>query len=255
MKLNEVYAVEQAKWDDVSRKKATDEGINRLSPGEDFTQFSKGSSTHIGVVEFLGDLRGKSVLEFGCGTGQISMLLAKSGAQVTAFDLSSESVKITCLRAKVNDLQDRVHLVICPGESLPFTSESFDIIFGKAILHHLSVSHTQFDLYRMLKPGGKGVFIEPMGMNPLLTFARDHLPYLDKNPRGLDRPLNYDDIHAWGRSFTEFRFCEIQLVGMLRRGLGIKGGLRAFIRLDDLLLSHFPSLRRFCRYVVMYMVK
>lgn len=255
MDLNKTYEIERTKWDAVSSAKAQKNGIARLRPEEDFVQYSLHSSTHVGVVEFLGDLHGKRVLEFGCGTGTMSVLMAKSGADVTAFDLSPNSVEIARKRAEINDLSDRVHLHVCAGEDLPFPDEDFDIIFGKAVLHHLNVSLSQRHLYRVLKPGGKGAFIEPMGMNPFLSFARDHLPYPGKNPRGADKPLNYDEIRAWGQSFKEFRYREIQLVSMLQRGLGVKGRVPSLTRLDDWLLAAFPFLRRFCRYVVLYMVK
>lgn len=38
-------------------------------------------------------------------------------------------------------------------------------------------------LYRVLKTGGRAAFVEPMGMNPILNFARDHMPYRDKTLR------------------------------------------------------------------------
>lgn len=54
------------------------------------------------MAAFLGDLRGKRVLEIGCGLGQIAVLLRKSGADVTAFDISLMSVVATRKRAEVN---------------------------------------------------------------------------------------------------------------------------------------------------------
>ncbi len=232
MTLNKTYEIERTKWDAVASEKAQKLGIARLRPEENFSQYASHSSTHVGVIDFFGDIAGKSVLEFGCGTGTMSALMAKSGARVTAFDLSQASVRIAKRRAEINELSDRVHLAVCAGESLPFASESFDILFGKAILHHLNVAVAQFDLFRVLKLGGKGVFIEPIGMNPVLNFARDHVPYPGKNPRGADRPLNYAEIQAWGKSFTAFRYREIQLVSMLRRGLGIKGQVQPLVQLD-----------------------
>lgn len=57
-------------------------------------------------------------------------------------------------------------------------------------------------------------------MNPVLKFARDHLPYPDKNPRGADRPLGYREICEWVRRFGQVRVEEFQLLSMLERGLG-----------------------------------
>lgn len=255
MSLKETYQVEKEKWNSVAEKKQVQMERLLLKPGEDFYTFSRGSATHIGVEEFLGDLSNKHVLEYGCGLGQMTSLLAKNSAKVTSFDLSINSVNYTKKRAQLNHVDGKIELAVSAGESLPFASESFDIIFGKAILHHLNVHHGWYDLYRMLKPGGRAVFIEPIGMNPILNFIRDHVPYPNKNPRGADSPLIYDEIQAWGKGFREFRYREIQLLSMLERGLGRTIRLKPLRNLDAFLLRHFPFLRKYCRYVVMYMVK
>lgn len=255
MSLEEVYQKERQKWDAVAFDKANKIGIHPLAAEEDFVRYSRQASTHIGVVEYLGDLIGKQVLEYGCGTGMMSVLLAKSGATVTAFDLSPVSVAVAKQRAEVNGVADRITFDVSPGENLPFESESFDLIFGKAILHHLNVHLGKADLHRLLKKGGRAVFVEPMGMNPILNFARDHVPYRHKNPRGMDSPLVYEEILEWGEAFSEFSYKEIQLLSMIDRGLGFKKHVRAFSKLDSVLLQRFPALRRYCRYVVMYMTK
>jgi SAM-dependent methyltransferase len=148
-----------------------------------------------------------------------------------------------------------VELAVAAGESLPYADESFDIIFGKAILHHLDVSVGVCDLHRVLRPGGKAAFAEPMGMNPILNLARARVWYPHKHPRGADRPLTYAEIAAWGRQFSEFSFREVQLLSMAERALGFGKKLTFLRRVDELLLDRTPGLRRYCRYVVMYMVK
>jgi ubiquinone/menaquinone biosynthesis C-methylase UbiE len=255
MSLDDTYLVEKEKWNALAKKKEENLEKFRLKPGEDFYAFNRSSATHVGVNEFLGDLSDKHVLEYGCGLGQMSSLLAKNCAKVTSFDISINSVEVTRKRGKLNNVDEKIELIVSAGENLAFASESFDVIFGKAILHHLNVGLGWQDLYRMLKPGGKAVFIEPMGMNPILNFARDHLPYISKNPRGADSPLIYEEIHAWGKGFREFRYQEIQLFSMMERVLGRHFRLKALRKLDAFLLRHFPFLRKYCRYVVMYMVK
>jgi SAM-dependent methyltransferase len=253
--LKETYKIEREKWDAIVLEKAEKLGIHPLAPEDNFVEYSHHASTHIGLVDFFGDLQGQKVLEFGCGTGQMATRLAKSGADVTAFDLSPASVEIAQKRVAINGLIGHVQLVVSSGESLPFASESFDLIFGKAILHHMDAALGKTNLHRMLKPGGKAAFVEPMGMNPLLNFAREYIPYPDKNPRGADQPLNYSDIKAWGEPFQWFKYREIQLTSMLDRGFGFGKHLKFLTHLDDRLLGWFPFLRRFCRYVVIFMVK
>lgn len=255
MSLKDTYDVEKSKWNTLAQEKFRNIEKQILPPGEDFISFSHRSATHIGVIDFLGDLSDKHVLEYGCGLGQMSSLLAKNSKSVTTFDLSINSVRVTKKRAALNKVDHNIRTVVSAGERVPFADNSFDVIFGKAILHHLNVEMGWHDLYRVLKPGGKAVFIEPMGMNPILNFIRDHVPYPKKNPRGADSPLIYEEIHAWGKGFREFRYREIQLLSMLERGFGQHTKFQPLRRIDSFLLENLPFLGRFCRYVVMYMVK
>jgi ubiquinone/menaquinone biosynthesis C-methylase UbiE len=251
--LDRTYQIERSKWDALAAHKG--DSHHDLLVKEDFQQYAARSSTMTGVGAFLGDLDAKHVLEFGCGLGELSVLLAKSRARVTAFDLSPASVAFAQHRAEANSVAANVHLAAAAGEALPFADNSFDLIFGKAILHHLNVGLGAHELYRVLKPGGRAAFVEPMGMNPALRFARAYLPYPNKNPRGADRPLNYREIKLWGKAFKEFHYRELQLLSMLERGLGFRRRLKVLRRLDNALLRHVPFMRRYCRYVVLTMVK
>lgn len=248
-----VYDVERKKWNALAMKELRK--IRPMVPGDNFYLFARRSSTMLGMAEFLGDLRGKQVLEYGCGLGQISVLLAKCGANVTTFDLSRVSVEVTSRRAELNGVADLITAVVGAGENPPFANNSFDIVVGKAILHHLNVELAAPHLHRVLKRNGKAAFAEPMGMNPFLRFGREHLPYAHKNPRGADLPLDYDTIDRWGKEFRDFSYRELQLVSMLERVFGFNRQLDALRRLDEVLLNELPFLRRYCRYVVLYMTK
>jgi SAM-dependent methyltransferase len=216
MPLEETYQVERIKWDALAEQKIA--SLRVLRPEEDFYAYLQRTATMSGVADFLGDIGGRRMLEYGCGLGEISVLLAKSGAYVSTFDLSPKSVLTCRQRAKINHVDQHIRLSVAAGENLPYADESFDVVFGKAILHHLDADLGWTEISRVLKPGGKAVFVEPMGMNPVLNFVRDHVPYPKKNPRGTDRPLNYVDIDKWGRGFRQFWYREIQLLSMLERG-------------------------------------
>ena len=251
MSLNERYSAEKAKWDVIAAEQS--KHLSVIKPGENFDQFAKKDPQFSGVSEFLGDLKGKRVLEIGCGAGKIAVLMAKSGAQVTAFDLSPHSVRVARESSLINETV--INFAVSAGEHLPFADGSFDVIYGKAILHHLDINIGKCDLYRVLKNDGKAVFIEPMGMNPLLTFARKYAPYPHKNPVGVDRPLTYADMDSWTESakFKEYR--EVQLLSMIERGFGWGMEFPVLRKIDEYLLKNVPFLRRFCRYVVIYSIK
>jgi len=251
--IKDIYVEERTKWDLVAEQSLP--LLKILPPEENFYTFAQRASTMVGVGDFLGDLHGKQILEYGCGLGTNVVLLAKSGAQVTTFDLSPKSIMVSRQRAKLNHVDSNIRFAVAAGEFLPYADESFDVIFGRAILHHLEADLGWFDINRILKPGGKAVFVEPMGMNPLLNFVREYIPYPGKNLRGADHPLTYNDINKWGQGFDKFRYCEIQFLSMLERGFGFGKRIRVLRRLDDFLLKQQPFLRRYCRYVIMYFVK
>jgi ubiquinone/menaquinone biosynthesis C-methylase UbiE len=202
---------------------------------------------------FLGDLAGKRVIELGCGRGRYAVLLAHCGANVSAVDLSSGAIATTMQRAELNGVS--VEGKVAPAENLPFADETFDIAFGTASLHHLEVDRAGPELWRVLKPGGRALFLEPMGMNPVLRFTRDHVWYPYKTPRGADRPLTYADVEAWGKGFSQYRSREAQLFSMIERGFGFDRRFPRLRRLDDFLLRRFPSLRRWARLVAIFGVK
>ena len=249
----EVHRSEREKWDALAQLK-----LSSLTPapiGANFHTYARESAVMPGVAEFLGDLSGLKVLEYGCGLGELTVLLARSGASVTSFDISETSVAVTQRRAEINGVAERIDLAVAAGEDLPYADQSFDVIVGKGILHHLDPAAGAGQLARVLKPGGKAAFSEPMGMNPALSWARDHVPYPGKNPPGADKPVNYDEIAAWGARFADMQVHEIQLLSMLERGFGFRTRLPALRRADDKLLARFPSLRRYCRFVVLLMTK
>ena len=72
----------------------------------------------------LGNLRGKRVLDYGCGHGMAAVVLARQGAAVTAFDLSPGYVREAAERAAANGVAGR--FVVADGENLPFADGEFE---------------------------------------------------------------------------------------------------------------------------------
>jgi SAM-dependent methyltransferase len=200
------------------------------------------------ALEQLGDLRGQRVLDFGCGHGMAAVLLARRGAEVTAFDLSPGYLAEARARARANGVT--IDLIQADGERLPFADESFDRIWGNAILHHLDLRRTARELLRVLRPGGVAVFCEPWGENPLLGWARRRLPYPAKQRTPDERPLRQRDIHHLRQVFPIVEVRGFQLLSMVRRVCGHGRLVTALDRLDAWLLDGVPALQRFCRYVV-----
>jgi SAM-dependent methyltransferase len=204
----------------------------------------------------LGELRGKHVLDYGCGHGMAAVVLARAGATVTAFDLSPGYVSEARERARANGVA--VECVVADGEELPFPDGSFDAVWGNAILHHLDLHRAGRELFRVMKPGGVAVFCEPWGGNPLLALARRSLPYPGKDRTPDERPLTRRDLAPLRAIFPTVEVEGYQLLGMVRR-LWRPGGSHPRVSLldaiDSRLLTTLPPLKNWCRYVVIALRK
>jgi ubiquinone/menaquinone biosynthesis C-methylase UbiE len=96
------------------------------------------------------------VLEVGCGTGFFLLNLAQSGhvGEAHATDISAGMVQ-QCV-ANGARLGIDVHGRVADAESLPYADNSFDLVLGHAVLHHLPDLDAAFaELHRVLRPGGR----------------------------------------------------------------------------------------------------
>jgi SAM-dependent methyltransferase len=201
------------------------------------------------AFERLGDVAGLRVLDFGCGHAMASIVLARRGARVTAFDLSAGYLAEARRRAEANGVA--IDLVQADGQRLPFADESFDRVWGNAVLHHLDMDRAARELRRILRPGGVAVFCEPWGENPLLDWARRRLPYPGKERTRDERPLRAADLDPLRVAFPGLTIEGHQLLAMARRVLGAGRLSRGLQWCDARLLRRVPALSRYCRYVVL----
>ncbi len=86
------------------------------------------------LLDFVGDLHGKTVLDVGTGTGRVALSLASNGAQVTGVDASSEMLKV----ARTRLATAKMNVTFLPGDahSLAFPDQSFDIAVSMRMLMH-----------------------------------------------------------------------------------------------------------------------
>ena len=207
----------------------------------------------------LGDVRARRILDLGCGHGMASVVLARRGASVTGLELSGGYLAEARDRAICNDTQ--IEWVQADAEMLPFADGTFECIWGNAILHHLDLERSAYEIHRVLVPGGKAVFCEPWGNNPILRTARRRLSYPGKNHTPDEQPLRSESLGVLRRRFPEMTTEGHQFLSMVGRLWPRSGSarkemrgspsiLRSLERVDRFCLSRLPVLQGWCRYMV-----
>jgi ubiquinone/menaquinone biosynthesis C-methylase UbiE len=138
------------------------------------------------------DPAGKIVLEVGAGTGALTVALLRNStlAHIYATDISSQFLVKTIERAGDDR---RVTAVRCDCNALPVRDDSCDLIVGRSILHHLlDYEQVLAQCARILRPGGKAVFFEPM-LEGKLVVAMYCATILQLAERDGDTDLTFED--------------------------------------------------------------
>jgi SAM-dependent methyltransferase len=195
------------------------------------------------------DLDGKRALEICGGFGKLAAGLAEQfpKAEVIGLDYYAAS------GPEINERLKRLPgLSFVAGDAFDlsrYEDESFELVFGQAALHHLShdLSGISIEVLRILKPGGRMVFIfEPMGHNLLVAAVR---------AVNMARFELGDESNLYLSQFKQmqecgFATCEVQMFNML--GYPMKAFSDRFATLssavqclDSCLFDRFPKLLKY----------
>lgn len=156
----------------------------------------------------LGTLAGAHVVDYGCGTGETAKLFCQQGAKVTGFDLSHRRLS----EAHTNYASMGARFIQCAAEYLPFANESVDAVLGRQILHHLDLTVAIPEVVRVLRKGGRAVFLEPLGHNPLLEAYRALTPHLRSPTERALRMTDLDYIASYFSSWRHSEFCLLSVI-------------------------------------------
>jgi len=122
------------------------------------------------IRQWLGDVRGLSLLELGCGCGEAAVYFAMAGAKVTATDLSPGMLDLT--RRVAGHHGVALETVVSSSEKLPFPDGTFDLVYAANVLHHSDIEAALAEVKRVLKPGGRACFWDPLSANPAINVYR-----------------------------------------------------------------------------------
>ena len=202
--------------------------------------------------DLIGDVHGKSVLDLGCGGGDLAILLALAGARVCAVDESEAAIAAARRQASFNRAPAS-EWRCASAFGLGAGGKRFDLITGRYILHHIEpFGDFVLLLHGSLKPGGRAVFIENSARNPLLMLSRRHLVGrfgLPSRSDGTERPFPASKLRMLKKTFNRVSvvYPELVLFRLVARYFFPKNEYWAgrFNRMDRLAYRHFPGLRKY----------
>ncbi|MGQ9872366.1 class I SAM-dependent methyltransferase [Leptodesmis sp.] len=123
------------------------------------------------ILRHLGDVRGQRLLDLGCGAGENSVYFALKGAHCIASDYSPGMVDVAIKLADKYGV--RVEGKVINAMAIDFPDNTFDIVYASNLLHHIpQPEQTIREMYRVLKPGGKACFWDPLKHNPVINVYR-----------------------------------------------------------------------------------
>ncbi len=207
----------------------------------------------------LGDVRGKAVLDYGCGQGEEAAYFAVLGAKVTAIDISEVGIRIGRERAAANRLDIDFHVMSCTSTN--FSDASFDLVHGLGILHHVGLAEGLAEVHRLLRPGGKAVFLEPLGSSPIVEAMKRRIHSAVGERLQLmpvtsgEENLKLPDIQREIAKWTEAQIYPYRLTHRARKLFLPRRLWDWSLRVDHVLLSAVPRLRHFAGAAVIYVRK
>jgi SAM-dependent methyltransferase len=230
--------------------------------GKTIARYMNPALTTIYPLEYafalLGDVRGQTVLDLGCGSGENTHLLVLRGARVIGVDISADLVRLARRRLAVNGLAGRADLLVASAHDLPLDDRCVDVVFGMAILHHLDLEAAARQVRRVLKPGGRAIFKEPVRDSAVLRTLRRMLPQRDPDVSPFERPLTIAELRRFAGVFdaTSLRAFSLPFVNLINRSPAMR---RRFIhpahQADARLLRAMPPLARYAGVYVLEAAK
>ena len=158
---------------------------------------------------------GSRALDYGCSSGWYSKKLKDWGfSEINGIDISTKAIQEAHDR-----YSDIGKFEVMDAHRTTFPNNHFDLVVGRAILHHLDFETAIKEIHRILKPGGRVLFVEPLRDNPVGKFIR----WLSPGTRTKDElPLSVKQIKwadgVFGRQKHRF-------FGLVSVGLGLGSSL------------------------------
>ena len=174
----------------------------------------------------------------------------KGGENVCAIDISPKPIEKINRESAEYKAKGMYSGFVMDATSMSFDDNTFDIVVGHGILHHLlDYENTITEILRVLKPGGRAYFCEPLGMNPFVNLYRLLTP---KARTKNERPLSKADLELIKGLNPAVKFSYFEMLSLLAKPFFILGMTsignkveKSMLEIDKKLLAKETSMPSF----------
>lgn len=200
---------------------------------------------HKFFYSLLEDVKSKYILDCCCGYGFTSVKLAKNGALITGIDISPGMIDLAKKNAEFNNISASINFKVMSAQDMSFNENTFDYVVSLVGLHHLNLELAGKEIRRVLKVGGKAIFLEPRIPFRWIMAFRSLIPKTcAESPGG--GSLSDKEVYEFSRNFSTHKVYYFQLLKKLFR-MKFSNKLSSKIdKLDLMLIKNFPILRKLC---------
>jgi 2-polyprenyl-3-methyl-5-hydroxy-6-metoxy-1,4-benzoquinol methylase len=199
------------------------------------------------ALRHFGDVRGRKLIDVGCGRGASSLYFASVGAHVISVDLSGVAIRNLSDYCRTHNV-DNVEPIQLSALELRSLGP-VDFVFGSMILHHIEpFARFAAQLRAVLPAGGRAFFWENNARSRLMIWFRQHVVgklWVPKHGDADEFPLTLKEVDELRRGFTvEVEYPELVLFRMISRYLFRGHCMQPFEALDRF-GYRFETLRRY----------
>lgn len=110
---------------------------------------------------------GQKVLDIGCSQGIVSILLGRTGFDVTGIDVESDAIEYATkeLHKEENEVAEKVNFIHANALTYDFGTDQYDTVIAAEIIEHLVQPHLLYKkIYEVLNPNGRVIITTPFGI-------------------------------------------------------------------------------------------
>lgn len=204
------------------------------------------------AYHLLGDVKGKTVLDLGCGTGENIIPLIERGACVIGIDISPDLIALA--QERLQSANRLATIQVGSAYETGLADESVDVIFCMSLIHHLEIVRVRDEMRRILKPDGAIILKEPIRFS--LGYAKLRNLFPDREDISqYEHPVTRDELAIMMHPFRVegTRFFRLPIVPIASRVL--PSSVDFARRASNWLLRRIPACKRYATGIVMKLWK